>query len=594
MVFFGLKLYDIDSYQCNIEEAMSKGLINDRSDMDRILALRSLPMYHPLHHTQIKFWRKHERRKHKIWLTMEFFMTGILFIMVSVIIMKMWTARHYYSNSHLLLMVSAGEQFVGCSFQDSIQSMRYMEYLTSKLLPALYMPNVTSSDNSSLPVIHWTSDNITQFLNVPQLRQLRVKQGYCSLPIKFDLLHLFCTSDLNENTEDKTNYTKQWSTLFRDTIISKSPWTYTDKIYSHSVPLFGRSGSVYHGGGYIAELGYTHKESSLTVSDLRESMWLDNATRVTFVEVVFYNVNTDVFTGISLVTEFLTAGSMLTVDKILSANVILMSGFSSILLLLIYLLYTFHTIIIVNKTGILIYISHIWNVFKLGLAIAGFSFVFLYLTYLYNISLQTEHFQKTKVFRFFSLFHFSNVFSNLIIILIVLITLIFLQCCKFGIKFIILYKALNLTKYVLWLILIILLIISKLHVWIYYLNNGVLDPRSRDTSLHKFLCDKSYDNSPHDSSFKMRLFFVSVYRFLFLLSVVALIYYYKQANHVYIKSSFNYCTFIYNEIYKRLVKAQTHNVTFKISGLTRSNKIYYTPSYSAVKVVKMVKSKQSV
>lgn len=67
--------------------------------------------------------------------------------------------------------------------------------------------------------------------------------------------------------------------------------------------LTGTTGQAYHDGGYICDLGLTHKESNVIMTQLIDNRWVDQLTRVLFIEFVLYNINTDVTSLVYLMAE---------------------------------------------------------------------------------------------------------------------------------------------------------------------------------------------------------------------------------------------------------------------------------------------------
>lgn len=66
--------------------------------------------------------------------------------------------------------------------------------------------------------------------------------------------------------------------------------------------------AMYGGGGYIAELGNDYSSAESTLSNLRETNWIDRYTRAVFVEFNMYNPNVNLW-GVSLyLLEFIPTG----------------------------------------------------------------------------------------------------------------------------------------------------------------------------------------------------------------------------------------------------------------------------------------------
>lgn len=82
--------------------------------------------------------------------------------------------------------------------------------------------------------------------------------------------------------------------------------------YPSSRILFsGLSGKLYHGGGYIVNLGRTMKETNFTLSELLYSDWLDDDSQFIIVELTLYSVNSNAFSLVEFIVENLPGGIFL-------------------------------------------------------------------------------------------------------------------------------------------------------------------------------------------------------------------------------------------------------------------------------------------
>lgn len=215
------------------------------------------------------------------------------------------------------------------------------------------------------------------------------------------------------------------------------------------------------------------------------------------------------------------------------------------LLLIFLLIYLFKTTLLINKSGILEHFSHIWHIFEFILIIGGIAFVIVYFIYSFHVTVITEHFQETNdYFQYFFLFYYSYIFYTLIALLICLMTVKILKCCKFGPKFSAVNGTFKLVKNSMFFIFLTLLVIFKLQTLVYFLTNSMLDT----ISVNSTTLISSYDFTPHHSSFLIVLNFIVLYSFLSLLSIVLVIYYCSIAKNSAAENSFNYFTFIFNEI----------------------------------------------
>lgn len=74
---------------------------------------------------------------------------------------------------------------------------------------------------------------------------------------------------------------------------------------------------IYPGGGYIAPLGRTLKNSLANMKYLKKHKWLDHQTRAVFLEFLIYNPNVNLFNGVSIIFEINSAGHIFRELKVL-------------------------------------------------------------------------------------------------------------------------------------------------------------------------------------------------------------------------------------------------------------------------------------
>lgn len=242
--------------------------------------------------------------------------------------------------------------------------------------------------------------------------------------------------------------------------------------------------------------------------------------------------------------------------QILSANTYYFISYIIIFLLLLFcILFLIRIVLLINKTGILKCFTHIWHILEFVLIIVGLSFVIIYFIYSYHRSLMTEYFQLTgNYFKFFLLFQYSRIFYTLIFILVGLLTLKIVRLCKFGPKFSTFNESFKLMKKAIIFICVTLFLIHEFQILIYYLTNEIL---AETNSLPATIYNKNY-GLIHHSSFLLPFIFVFLYSVISILSLVLVIYYW-ETKVLSDKNSFNYFTFIINEVKKSVSKRKYTN-----------------------------------
>ena len=109
-----------------------------------------------------------------------------------------------------------------------------------------------------------------------------------------------CYEEYSETNEDKTAYNKPgWKPVDNSTShdellqLCPRPWRYQNAEQTDTVPKWGQFSS-YHGGGFVADLGYEKDTGFSIIENLQNNNWLDKQTRVVIMEFSVFNpsVNT--------------------------------------------------------------------------------------------------------------------------------------------------------------------------------------------------------------------------------------------------------------------------------------------------------------
>lgn len=133
----------------------------------------------------------------------------------------------------------------------------------------------------------------------------------CSIPL---ILDATCYAEYGIPTEDERSNCQSWGLPSCDvtkTRWSSKAWQFTSATEIWGVPTIGLQGT-YGGGGYVADLGIHRTYANVILDELYNNLWIDRQTRAVFVEFTQYNSNTNLFTFVSLMTEFPQTGGVLT------------------------------------------------------------------------------------------------------------------------------------------------------------------------------------------------------------------------------------------------------------------------------------------
>lgn len=135
--------------------------------------------------------------------------------------------------------------------------------------------------------------------------------GSCAVPSLFKPWYGYRVGHLNIFNEEKKQFHSEWQALPR---FHKDPpvWAYESYNASESLGMFGYSGLFYRSGGYGEMLHTTKGNSDRKLIRLFMNDWIDNYTRAVFLEANLYNVNSNLLSVVTIITEYLPSGVYLT------------------------------------------------------------------------------------------------------------------------------------------------------------------------------------------------------------------------------------------------------------------------------------------
>ncbi|CAF1602837.1 unnamed protein product, partial [Adineta ricciae] len=167
-----------------------------------------------------------------------------------------------------------------------------------------YWSWLESSFVLNLRAQHWYNDDQPYFLNGfindksnrligwAIMRQLRVKSNLCSNQKFIDV----CAYDYNFWYEEKRSFGVEWKNETNGRSNSL-----IDRAFQY------QSGEEY---GYVYEFHGRLSDLQNNLSKLHEFEWIDNRTRVIIIQMSLYNPNSQLFTSVTLHTEFLSTGTI--------------------------------------------------------------------------------------------------------------------------------------------------------------------------------------------------------------------------------------------------------------------------------------------
>ncbi|XP_048220598.1 polycystin-2 isoform X1 [Perognathus longimembris pacificus] len=228
-------------------------------------------------------------------------LTYLLFLIVLCILTygMMSSNVYYYTRTMSQLFLDTPVTKTEKTNFKTLSSMEdFWKFTEGALLDGLYWKvrpsNHTEADNRSFIF----SENL--LLGVPRIRQLRVRNGSCSIPQDLRDEIKECYDVYSVGSEDRAPF---------------GPANGTAWIYTSEKDLNGSSHwgiiAVYSGAGYYLDLSRTRKETASQIAGLKKNVWMDRGTRATFIDFSVYNANINLFCVVRLLVEFPATGGVI-------------------------------------------------------------------------------------------------------------------------------------------------------------------------------------------------------------------------------------------------------------------------------------------
>lgn len=309
------QLCDVFSYDPKIYKIRTKSNVKQKLKRDNYIhRMRFESVYKHIPFARQELLKDRLRKVKQWWVLVDTVDIVFSSVLMFVLILQAVSKSYYQTNTtikqFLFKNINLGKNSVPSPEIQGIES--FYDYLQDRIFSEIhrthwYNKNLLTSPEEILPETGWFGTLTNRLMGVPRLRQIRVVRKDCDLPNSFAYRsHMFCNVPLSTSTEDDDDYGERWKyASWSDILFEESPWSYLSPNKSSSISMFSESRQLFHGGGYVAELKRTRRESQSAVLNLLDSNWLDLRTRIVFFEITVYNVNKGILSSIVFTTEHL-------------------------------------------------------------------------------------------------------------------------------------------------------------------------------------------------------------------------------------------------------------------------------------------------
>ena len=156
------------------------------------------------------------------------------------------------------------------------------------------------------------SDRTNRLIGWVILRQLRVKSEPCQKESNATLKAI-CFGDFHDENEDRDSFLPGWISIKGSQFDGK----HFPKAFQYQSGDKSQTGSYageltrYPAGGYIVELRGSLKSVRNNLTQLQQSQWIDQQTRIVLIEMSLYTPNLRLFTPVTIAMEFSATGLLI-------------------------------------------------------------------------------------------------------------------------------------------------------------------------------------------------------------------------------------------------------------------------------------------
>ncbi|XP_041370031.1 polycystic kidney disease protein 1-like 2 [Gigantopelta aegis] len=287
------------------------------------------------------------------------------------------------------------------------------------------------------------SNTVSFLVGRSRLRQIRIRKEPCIsfLDWKSRLNSAEeCFPPYSYGAEESRSYTENWETETTDKEITK--WTYQSGSSLDTLPIMGRL-DTYPGGGYILQLPRNPFKARDLIEKVKHTKWIDQQTRVVFVEFTLFNPNVQLFTVVVLMFEYSNTGFVFPYHLIYTANFYhYQNEFETFvavveILFVIYLfIFTYAEVKKFLKMRCLDYFNEPWTFVELTILCLTYSIIALFVNRLLVCNNLMETFSDS--FEKFANFHTAAFYDSLLryvmATLILLVILKFFKLLRFNVR----------------------------------------------------------------------------------------------------------------------------------------------------------------
>jgi len=306
--------------------------------------------------------------------------------------------------------------------------------------------------NQELPhdLSGFIADRTNRLIGWAVMRQLRIRSQSCKIKYSVDYLFSSCQNEYSFSAEDKRSFKPNWTNETTGETSNSSierAFLYQQADQLDSYPIIGNH-HTYSGGGYVYEFRGRLDDLKTNLSILQQSNWIDQRTRAVIIQLNLYNPNSQLFTLVTLLTEFLPSGGLETSYRFEPISYLIFRSLSQMICLIVYMLFIIQLIIV--EIQLLIrtkkkYFRQFWSIINLGLIGCSFGIMGVYIWRFHEANRIGNLFAETNGFTYINLqlsVYINDVFVYLLSFCCFFGTIKLTRLCRFNQRLLLFIQAL--------------------------------------------------------------------------------------------------------------------------------------------------------
>ncbi|XP_057657407.1 polycystic kidney disease protein 1-like 2, partial [Diorhabda carinulata] len=432
-------------------------------------------VYKPLDKESVKERQHWEKQKEKLIETFEdIIMIGIYVFLLYIILVRDKDPMANISNLEMRDLIRGHHSN---TYSEHILSTKEIQnYIQNTLIPSMQSPQwydrYIAKDPGSL------TDNSNKYIGIARLRQKRADNISCAIPSSMKFATNSCVSPFSTGPEYRT-FSQKWGHISGLDGFSRLEfiWDYQSVLKTGTLGYTGKFAS-YSGGGYVAPLGRTMRNSYINFRFYKRNVWIDERTRCLFIEFLTYSANSNLFNNVKIIFEISPSGYILPNYRAQTAKLLLVGEESNAFTLIVL---TFFSLIVISlsirsindiRKKKAIVFKDFWRLVDIVLITMTLICLFLYLKRSHEVGeflnrvKQAKH---NKFINYFYLFYAESALTTLAAILVFLATFRLWKLLRFMVIIKVVEKTLDIAAKFL-----LCLFILHLHLLLIFASAGYL------------------------------------------------------------------------------------------------------------------------